>query len=85
MAALARQPKSAGSSTTHVVLADSPARFLLLSFALIVAILAVYWPVHAHPFMPADDNFYVADNVYVHQGLRWSAVKWAFTTTEMVN
>jgi tetratricopeptide (TPR) repeat protein len=85
MAALARQPKSAGSSTTHVVLADSPARFLLLSFALIVAILAVYWPVHTHPFMPADDNFYVADNVYVHQGLRWSAVKWAFTTTEMVN
>ena len=83
MATLARQPKLVGPSNTHA--ANSPARFLLLSLVLIIAVLAVYWPVHTHPFMPADDNFYVVDNVYTHQGLRWSTVKWAFTATNMVN
>lgn len=85
MAAVPPQPNVAGSSDIRGAMANPRARFLLLSLALIVAILAVYWPVHTHPFMPADDNFYVTDNVYVHQGLRWSTVKWAFTATNMVN
>ena len=35
--------------------------------------------------MPADDNFYVVDNVHVHEGLHYSTVIWAFTATDMVN
>lgn len=84
MATLARQPKLTGSSP-RTVLAGSSARFFLLSFVLAVVILAVYWPVHTHPFMPADDNFYVVDNPHTHEGLQWSTVVWAFTAMDMVN
>ena len=79
------QSKLTGSSSIRTALADSRARFLLLSFVLIIATLAVYWPVHTHPFMPADDNFYVVDNPHTHEGLSWSTVKWAFTAMNMVN
>ncbi len=85
MATAAPQRKLTGSSNSRTALADLPARFLLLSLALIVATLAVYWPVHTHPYMPADDNFYVVDNVHIHEGLHWSTVIWAFTAMNMVN
>ena len=52
---------------------------------LVAAVIAVYWPVHGHNFVPDDDHFYVVDNPTIHEGLRWSTVKWAFTAMNMVN
>ncbi len=83
MTVIAAQEKLADRS--RPLFSDSAVHFALFSLLLVVVAVAVYWPVHTHPFMPADDNFYVVDNVHVHAGLRWSTVKWAFTATDMVN
>ncbi len=83
MAVIAAQDELADRS--RPLFKESTAHFAILSLLLVSATVAVYWPVHTHPFMPADDNFYVVDNVHVHGGLRWSTVKWAFTATDMVN
>ncbi len=45
-----------------------------------VATVAVYYPVHTHPFANFDDGPYVFSNPHVHAGLSWETVKWAFTS-----
>ncbi len=60
-------------------------RSLLATLLLFILIVAVYWPVHTHGYMGADDYFYVVDNVHAHNGLNWPTVKWAFTAMDMVN
>ena len=45
-----------------------------------VATVAVYFPVHTHPFANFDDGPYVFSNPHVHAGLSWETVKWAFTS-----
>src|SRR5579871_501612 len=65
-----RSIRSAGPVTLGTV---------LLSLALAAAVLAVYWPVRTHPFLPNDDNFYITDNPYMHKGVNWATIRWAFT------
>jgi len=60
-------------------------RTVLLSVALVAAVVAIYWPVQTHPFLPNDDNFYITDNPYMHKGVNWATIKWAFTARDMVN
>jgi tetratricopeptide (TPR) repeat protein len=55
-------------------------RTLLLGLALALATLALYYPVHHHPFLNYDDSLYVTENDQVQAGLTWLTVKWAFTT-----
>ena len=57
------------------------ARQGLLCCALIVLILAVYWPVLHLGFITYDDPDYVTSNASVRAGLTWNSVKWAFTHT----
>ena len=52
---------------------------LLLSLLLVVATLALYFPVNHHPFLNYDDDEYVTDNVHVKAGLTGDTVAWAFT------
>ena len=54
-------------------------RELLVSFLLVAAVAAVYWPVHSYPFVLLDDPGYVAGNPYVRSGLTGEGVVHAFT------
>ena len=61
------------------------AQTLLLGLLLLVATLALYYPVHSYPFIDIDDNFYVTENAHVLGPLNWSTVKWAFTHPFVLN
>jgi tetratricopeptide (TPR) repeat protein len=52
---------------------------------LVLATLAVYYPVAYHPFVNFDDDIYVTENQHVHNGLKWANVTWAFTTYDAGN
>ena len=56
---------------------------LLLGLLLALATLALYYPVHSHPFLNYDDSLYVTENDQVQAGLTWLTMKWAFTTFEV--
>ena len=64
---------------------DSTARTVLLSLALVIATVAVYYPVHSHPFSDLDDHVYLVDNTYLHVGLNWATIWWSFRTLYMAN
>ena len=51
-----------------------------LGLLLVVATVAVYFPVHNHPFANFDDGPYFFANPHVRAGLTWDTVKWAFTS-----
>ena len=51
-----------------------------LSLALLVATIALYFPVLHHPFTNIDDQGYVYENLHVQDGLSWPTIKWAITT-----
>ncbi len=55
-------------------------RTLLLALLLLFATIAVYCPVHNHPFVNYDDEGYVVKNAAIQSGLNWHTVSWAFTT-----
>ena len=54
-------------------------RELLVSFLLVAAVAAVYWPVHSYPFVLLDDHGYVVENPYVRKGLTCEGIVHAFT------
>ncbi len=77
----ARQSHSRRSS-----LAASPHKqIVLLGLLLVIATMAVYYPVHAQPFANFDDADYVFDNFHVRSGLNWETVRWAFVTRDAAN
>ena len=55
-------------------------RPFVLGLALVIATLALYYPVHGYPFINYDDGIYVTDNVHIQDGINWDTVRWAFTT-----
>ncbi len=57
----------------------------ILPLLLIVATVAVYYPLKGHPFANYDDDDYVTNNAHVQAGLTWETVKWSFTTYEYSN
>jgi tetratricopeptide (TPR) repeat protein len=52
---------------------------------LCLATLAVYLQTGSFGFIYYDDQLYVAANPYVAQGLTWTSVKWAFSSTVVDN
>ena len=44
--------------------------------------IALYSPVIGYSFVHWDDQDYVTANPHIQNGLAWSTVKWAFTSTE---
>ncbi len=56
---------------------------LFLGLLLAVATLALYYPVHGHPFINYDDSLYVTDNLQVQSGISWDTVRWAFSTFDV--
>jgi protein O-mannosyl-transferase len=61
------------------------AKPIILGLLLVVVTVALYYPVHWHPFVNFDDNDYVYDNAQVQSGLSWDTVKWAFSTSVAAN
>jgi len=55
-------------------------RPLAIALLLFVATLALYYPVHHHPFINYDDRDYVYENPQVQAGLTPSMAAWALTT-----
>jgi hypothetical protein len=70
---------------TTVALATLSKRPAVLALVLVFATIALYYPVHDHPFINYDDRDYVYENPQVQTGLNWSSVKWAFTTSAAGN
>ncbi len=57
----------------------------MLCIMLAVATIAIYFPVSGHAFLTFDDHDYVTANSHIHDGLAWSTIKWAFTSTAAAN
>src|SRR5271165_4183805 len=51
-----------------------------ISAALLIATMALYYPVIHHPFANLDDMGYVYENLHVQEGLTWPTIKWAIRT-----
>ncbi|MEW6668502.1 MAG: tetratricopeptide repeat protein [Thermodesulfobacteriota bacterium] len=51
---------------------------LLIGLFLVMATLAVYWPVKNYEFVNLDDDIYVYENRYVKKGLTCEGFNWAF-------
>jgi len=60
-------------------------RDVLVCLLLFVATLTVYWQVGSYDFVNFDDDKYVTENHYLHNGLTRESVIWAFTATEAAN
>lgn len=58
---------------------------LLFGAWLVIATVALYWPVATHGFLNFDDDIYVTSNPHVQAGLHWSTLKWAFTSFRASN
>src|ERR1035437_1285733 len=67
------------------VLASYKTRPWIWAVVLVIATVALYFPVSHHPFVNYDDDAYVTENAHVQSGLNWNTVRWAFTTYEFVN
>ena len=52
---------------------------------LVVVTIALYYPVHGHPFVKYDDDGYVYENHHVQTGLSWTTVNWAFRSSYACN
>ncbi|HWX43171.1 MAG TPA: tetratricopeptide repeat protein [Blastocatellia bacterium] len=57
----------------------------LISIALVVVTLIVYWKVTGASFVNYDDPDYIIGNPHVQEGLSWDSLKWAFTATDAQN
>ena len=57
----------------------------ILCVLLAAVTIALYSPVFGYSFVVLDDSDYVTANSHIHGGLRWSTVKWAFTSTAAAN
>jgi protein O-mannosyl-transferase len=60
-------------------------KLIILSLLLLLATLAVYNPISHAPFLNYDDDYYIVQNSHIRAGLNWSAVTWAFQSTELSN
>jgi len=57
----------------------------VLCFLLAAVTMLLYIPVAGHAFVGFDDDDYVTGNSHIQGGLRWSTVRWAFTSTDAAN
>lgn len=55
----------------------------VLALALAFSVILVYARVLGYGFIRFDDPEYVAGNMYIQQGVKLEAIKWAFTTDRM--
>ena len=79
-----RKPRSKAAQKIGPLAAGKKAT-AALCVSLAVATIALYSPVIGDRFLIFDDHDYVTANPHIHNGLSWSTIKWAFTSTEFAN
>ena len=79
MASVGVEPQAAAQPRLGFLFKDSALRTALFGLLLAVVTIAVYSPVHEHPFANIDDPKYVTQNPHIANGLSGGAVFWAFT------
>ena len=57
----------------------------MIALCLVIIAFAVYEPSLHNAFVNFDDPSYISQNAHVAQGLTWSNLKWAFTTSQESN
>jgi len=67
------------------LLQSAAAQQFVVALLLMVATVAVYYPVNRHQFVNYDDDAYVTSNLQVKYGLDRAGVKWAFTSYDANN
>ncbi len=65
-------------------LASSQAPWILAAILALLTI-AVYFPVHSHPFFTLDDGPYVVNNPHLQSASAWETISWAFTSYDLAN
>jgi protein O-mannosyl-transferase len=60
-------------------------RNVAICVLILTVVMALYGRVISYPFVNYDDNNYVTENSHIQDGLTWSAVTWAFASTEHSN
>jgi tetratricopeptide (TPR) repeat protein len=79
VASVGVQTQPATDGKANFLTRDSLLRSVVVSLLLAVATIAVYAPVHDHPFAGLDDPKYVTQNPHIKDGLTAGAVVWGFT------
>ncbi|MGA2903419.1 MAG: tetratricopeptide repeat protein [Candidatus Korobacteraceae bacterium] len=85
MASVDLKPEVGIPSSNKFFFADSRSRTFLLGSLLVVMTVALYAPVHNHPFFNLDDYVDVVENTGIHDGLSLKTIWWSFTTLNMAN
>ena len=66
-------------------LASILARPRILAVVLAIVTVAVYAPVHQHPFFTMDDEAYVVNNIHLRTASFGETLGWAFTSYDLAN
>lgn len=56
---------------------------LVIALLLVLATVAVYWPVQRHDFILWDDPGYIYENRQIARGVTFDGLRWALTDTHM--
>jgi len=79
VASVGVEPQASVHSQSSFLFKDSATRTALFGVLLAVVTIALYSPVHDHPFINLDDYKYVTQNPHIAGGLTAGSVFWAFT------
>src|SRR5271166_5812947 len=82
------QPRSSSRPATLPppdLLTSLTQRPWVLAAILAAVTLAVYLPVHHHPFFTMDDDGYVVSNPHIRYGFSPETIGWAFTSYDLAN
>jgi tetratricopeptide (TPR) repeat protein len=84
-AAVAKRLEQPGVPASSKLFQSAAQRTLLLCLLLTAMVLVFYNPVTHNGFLNFDDDGYITANSHVNAGLKWTTVKWAFTTYNQGN
>ena len=76
----ATETQPAPTKAVTSIAAQPRSALWLMATLLVLATIALYWPVTGYDFIVVDDPDYVAANPHVLGGLTWENICWAFTS-----
>ena len=80
MSQAATETQPAPTKAVTSIAAQPRSALWLMATLLVLATIALYWPVTGYDFIVVDDPDYVAANPHVLGGLTWENICWAFTS-----
>jgi tetratricopeptide (TPR) repeat protein len=79
------EPRTREDAAVRSGFLASPKAPWILAAVLALLTIAVYSPVHRHPYFTLDDGPYVVNNPHLLSGSAWDTIAWAFTTYDLAN